>query len=39
MEIRNIKLLTQDMGKFQIPAEKEQGRDIPRASQDTQLLF
>lgn len=29
MEIRNIKLLTQDMRKFQIPARTERGRDIP----------
>lgn len=30
MEIRNIKLLVQDTGKFQIPDEKGQGRDSPR---------
>lgn len=29
MEIRNIKLLVQDTGKFQIPDEKGQGRDSP----------
>lgn len=30
MEIRNIKLLVQDTGKFQIPDEKWQGRGSPR---------
>jgi len=29
MEIRNIKLLVQDTGTFQIPDEKGQGRDSP----------
>lgn len=31
MEIRNIKLLVQDTGKFRIPDEGGQGRDSPKS--------
>lgn len=31
MEIRNIKLLVQETGKFQIPDERGQGRDSPKS--------